>query len=87
MLITGTPNSSIGKIANTLVKIPTMLKRVKVDDYEARQLRGGELISVTPMGTIFELSSMIFCEAIIAELMKKREISEREMKKKHTSLE
>jgi 6-phospho-3-hexuloisomerase len=87
ILITGSSDSDLGKMADVLVRIPTMIKGAEIDDYDARQLSGIDLATITPLGTIFELSSMIFCDAIIAELMKKREISEGEMKKKHANLE
>lgn len=87
ILITGNADSELGKMADTLVKIPTMIKSAEIDDYEARQLSGVDMATITPLGTIFELSSMIFCDAVIAELMKKREISEQKMRKKHANLE
>jgi len=87
VVITGDSNSDLAKMAQTVIKIPTMIKRVGINDYEARQLKGMDMTTVTPLGTIFELSSMIFCDAIIAELMKKRKISEQEMRRKHNNLE
>lgn len=87
LLITGNIDSELGQLADTLVKIPTMIKSAEIEDYEARQLSGVDMATITPLGTIFELSSMIFCDAVISELMKKREISEGEMRRKHANLE
>lgn len=40
-----------------------------------------------PMGTVFELSSLIFLESIISYIIHKRDIPEEEMKSRHANLE
>lgn len=40
-----------------------------------------------PMGTVFELSSLIFLETIISMIIDERNISEEEMKERHSNLE
>ena len=40
-----------------------------------------------PMGTLFELSTMIYFDSIIPFLMSEFGISEKYMKEKHTNLE
>lgn len=86
--ITGALNSFLGETAEIIVRIPTRIKKAKVlEDYEARQLKGNNLNAITPLGTIFELSSMVFCDAVIAELMGRKKITELEMRKKHANLE
>ncbi len=39
-----------------------------------------------PLGTAFELTSLIFLESVISEIMQLKEISESEMKNRHTNL-
>jgi 6-phospho-3-hexuloisomerase len=47
--------------------------------------KGGQ--STLPMGTIFEQSLLLYCDAIVLLAMKKLGISEHEMRKRHTQLE
>lgn len=84
-VITGNPNSILGKMADIAVKIPPVIKRKELlmKDYEARQL----INDFVPLGTAFELSAFVLCEAIVAELRKIKKVSEQEMKKRHTDLE
>ena len=87
-VITGSPVSIIGKIANVVVDIPIAREQKTTEqNYEARQLTGANTCAYAPLGTIFELSSMIFCDAVIAKLMKYKKVSEVEMQKKHSNLD
>ena len=47
--------------------------------------RGGR--SKQPLGTIFEQSLLLYCDALVLLAMKKLKISERQMVKQHTQLE
>ena len=40
-----------------------------------------------PMGTIFEQSALVYCDAIVLLAMQKLDIDERQMRKQHTQLE
>ena len=42
---------------------------------------------LAPLGTLFEASSWVFLDGIIAELMKKKEENEETMRKRHATLE
>lgn len=44
-------------------------------------------IPLFPMGTMFELSTLIFLESVIAYIIQKREISEEHMRSRHSNLE
>lgn len=47
----------------------------------------GDNINVMPMGTIFELSSLIFLESVISAIIFNYGISEADMRERHTILE
>ena len=84
--VTSNPESEIGKLSDFVVQIkgrrPEDVKR----DYEARQLTGNHE-PLTPLGTLFELSAMVFLDSIIDELMLRYKKSEDELKKLHSDLE
>jgi 6-phospho-3-hexuloisomerase len=84
--ITSNPDSDIGKLSNFIVQIkgrrPEDVKR----DYEARQLTGSHE-PLAPLGTLFELSTMVFLDSVIEELMLRYKKSEDELRKLHADLE
>jgi 3-hexulose-6-phosphate synthase/6-phospho-3-hexuloisomerase len=77
--------SKIAKLSDLAVKIPYKNKR-KGNDYFARQLKS-EISEVTPMGTLFELSAMIYFDSIVLILMDNLQKSEEDMRKVHSNLE
>ncbi|MEM3555560.1 MAG: 6-phospho-3-hexuloisomerase [Candidatus Micrarchaeia archaeon] len=83
--ITSDPNSEIGKLSDVVVQIKGRRPEEAKRDYEARQL-SGEHEPLTPLGTLFELSTMIFLDSIIDELMLRYKKSEEELKKLHADL-
>ncbi|MCD6403122.1 MAG: 6-phospho-3-hexuloisomerase [Candidatus Aenigmarchaeota archaeon] len=83
--ITSHPDSPLGKLSDHIVKIGGRGEEF-VRDYVSDQLKGFSK-SLTPMGTLFELSSSIFLDSVIAALMDIMGKSEEELKKKHTNLE
>ncbi|MBU1119363.1 6-phospho-3-hexuloisomerase [Patescibacteria group bacterium] len=85
--ITGQEESTVAKGAGVFVKIQTVVRKEKKDrDYTANQLSGATA-TLTPLGTVFELSSLIFCDSVIAELMKIMGTTESEMKRQHANIE
>ncbi|MFA6035516.1 MAG: 6-phospho-3-hexuloisomerase [Candidatus Micrarchaeia archaeon] len=84
--ITSHPDQPIGKLADIILKIKGREKTDEKRDYLARQMTG-EHEPITPMGTLFELSAMVFLDSIIEELMIKKNKSESEMEGFHTNLE
>ncbi len=86
MAITGNSKSSIGRMADITVQIPTLVPRVKTKDYIANQLEG-VTATLTPLGTVFELSALVFCDSVVAEMMDRMGISEEQMKEKHSNIE
>lgn len=46
-----------------------------------------ELTRIAPLGTMFELTAMIFLDGLIAELMGFKELTEKDLKERHAVLE
>lgn len=84
--VTSDAESPIGQLASIVVEIPIKRESSQENDYLARQLVAKE-ITPTPMGTLFELSAMLYCDTLVPVLMEKLHISETFMKKKHSNLE
>ena len=84
--ITSSPGSTLGKLSNAMIlvrgRLPSMLER----DYLARQVRGGHA-TMAPMGTLFELSTMVFFDSVVEELMVMKKRGEGFMRKRHSNLE
>lgn len=86
LAVTSYVESTLGQLADIIVPIKG---RTKIDiekNYIKRQI-GGEHQSLTPLGTLFELSTLVFLDGLIAELMHKMNKTEADMKKKHNVLE
>jgi 6-phospho-3-hexuloisomerase len=77
-LITILPESSIGKLADTTVKIAAPTP--KASGTEA-------WTSIQPMGSLFEQSLLIFLDIIILKLMEERANDATNMFKRHANLE
>ena len=86
LAVTSNPESPLGKLADLTVVVPGRSKAAREDEYHSRQLLG-EHESLTPMGTLFENSSMVFLDSLIAELMDRLGVSEDEMKRRHAAIE
>ncbi|TRO60708.1 6-phospho-3-hexuloisomerase [[Eubacterium] cellulosolvens] len=84
--VTSHPNSDLGKISDHVVQIRGRTKIAKEKDYFLRQLTGVHE-PLAPLGTIFELSAMIFFDSLIAELIKRLGKSEGELRRKHATIE
>ncbi len=84
--ITSFPNSPVAANSDCVVQIKGR-KLGEVDkDYLNRQLAGRH-DPIVPLGTLFELSTMVFLDALIEELMLKYRKSEAELNALHTNLE
>ncbi len=84
--ITSYANSTLGKIANIVVEIPGRTKTDIPTDYIARQMLT-KYKWIAPMGTLFEDSTMVFLDGIIALLMATFQKTEKDMRRKHATLE
>ena len=77
-VVTIRPESSIGKIADVVVKIPAPTPKAEVDP-------GFE--SIQPLGSLFEQSLLLFLDAVILRLMEKQGSSPDMMFTRHANLE
>jgi 6-phospho 3-hexuloisomerase len=84
--ITSYPNSSLGKIADYIVVVKGRTKLEGEKDFLMRQIKG-EHYSLAPLGTLFEVSALIFLDGLIAELMTRLGITEEDMRVRHATIE
>ena len=84
--VTSHPDSKLGRIADQVVVIKGRTKVAEERNYEIRQLMG-EHESLAPLGTMFEVSAMIFLDSVIAELMHRLGVTEEEMRRRHAVVE
>ena len=84
--VTSNPNSTIGSLADIVVVVKGRTKNDIEEDYLERQMRG-DYKSLAPLGTMFEITSLVVLDAIIAELMTLTGLSEADLKSRHASLE
>jgi 6-phospho-3-hexuloisomerase len=86
-LITVTSNrdSTLGHISDATLEIHGRSKE-DAGGYLERHMRG-EYSHLTPLGTSFEISSLVFLDALVAELTFITGASEADLKSRHTKLE
>jgi len=84
--ITSYADSTLGKLADVVVEIPGRTKEDVPTDYIARQMLT-KYKWVAPMGTLFEDSTMVFLDGVIALLMATFQKTEKDMKRKHATIE
>ncbi len=75
--VTSNPTSSIGRMADVVLVVKGKVKTEKNE----------ELSKIAPLGTMFELAVMIFLDALIAELMSVRNLTEKDLEDRHAVLE
>ena len=87
LAVTSYPVSTLGKLSDAYVFVKGRTKK-EVDDenYMKRQIHGN-YTSLTPLGTAFELTTLVFLDAIVSELMEKMQQTESDLKARHTVLE
>lgn len=87
LAVTSYPESTLGQLADGYLLVKGRTKK-EVDDqnYMKRQIYGN-YTSLTPLGTAFELTTLVFLDAIVSELMEKMHQTESDLKSRHTVLE
>ena len=87
LALTSYPESTLGQLADCFILVKKKKKK-EVDDenYMKRQIHGN-YTSLTPLGTAFELTTLVFLDAIVSELMEKMQQTESDLKARHTVLE
>jgi 6-phospho-3-hexuloisomerase len=83
--VTSHPDSPLAIIAHEVIEVKGRSKIDQIFDYDKRQIIGE--YSNAPLGTMFELSCMIFLDSIIAELMQRIGASEIDLRKRHANAE
>lgn len=83
--ITSFKDSPIAKLSDDIVVIRGREMKGKEPDYISGQLTGAHE-PLTPLGGLFELSTMIFLDSVITKLMRLYEEGERDLKKRHANL-
>ncbi|ACB08353.1 sugar isomerase (SIS) [Candidatus Korarchaeum cryptofilum OPF8] len=85
--ITSYPDSTLGKIADFVVRIGgRVLPEDESRDYFTRQILGIHE-PLTPLGTLFELSAMIYLDALISEIVELMGKSEEDLARRHANIE
>ena len=87
LVVTSYHESTLGKLDDSCLLVKGRTKK-EVDDenYMKRQIYGN-YTSLTPLGTAFELTTLVFLDAIVSELMEKMHQTESDLKARHTVLE
>ncbi|MEM0031253.1 MAG: 6-phospho-3-hexuloisomerase [Desulfurococcaceae archaeon] len=84
--LTTYPDSPLAKLADVVVRIPGRTKLALEEDYLIRQVRGHHE-PLAPLGTLFEVTTLVFLDGVVVELMNKLGITEEEMKERHANIE
>ena len=84
--VTSYEESTLGKLSDLVIPIKGRTKIDSEKDYIRRQINGRHQ-PLAPLGTLFEVSTLIFLEGVIAELMNKMGKTEDDLKARHTVLE
>lgn len=84
--ITSDKNSPLARCSDYVLLVKGRTKDNAVRDYISRQL-AGEHPPLTPLGTLFELSTSILLDAVIYKIISMLGISEKEMLERHSNLE
>lgn len=87
LALTSYTESTLGKLADATIYVQG---RTKVEVYDKNYLKrqiDGNYTSLTPLGTAFELTSLVFLDGLICALMNKMGKTEDDLKKRHTVLE
>jgi 6-phospho-3-hexuloisomerase len=83
--VTSHPESPLADYAD---KVVVVKGRTKIDDqvdYESRQITGSH--DTAPLGTMFELSALVFLDCVIADLMRRLGVHEMDLRKRHANAE
>jgi 6-phospho-3-hexuloisomerase len=85
-VITSNKDSTLGRISDIVVIVPGRPKEdVIYEDYHERRMIGYQ--ELAPLGTMFEITALVFLDAVISELMVRTGANEAELKKRHTVFE
>ena len=83
--VTSHLGSPLGRVADGVVLVKGRTKIDQITDYEGRQISG--VYDNAPLGTMFELSVMVFLDSVIAALMQRLGIHEIDLRARHANAE
>jgi 6-phospho-3-hexuloisomerase len=83
--VTSHLDSPLGRVADDVVLVKGRTKIDQITDYEGRQISG--VYDNAPLGTMFELSVMVFLDSVIAALMQRMGIHEIDLRARHANAE
>lgn len=86
IVITSYYDSPLAKIADVIVEIPGRTKYSQNEDYFARQILG-ITEPLAPLGTLFEDTTQIFLDGVVAELMIRLKKTEEDLRLIHANIE
>jgi 6-phospho-3-hexuloisomerase len=84
--VTSNKNSTLGRMSDLVVIVDGNQRHEHSKEYMERQLSGNHK-SLTPLGTLFELTAGVFLDSFIAKLMVVKGVDEAYLKMRHTVLE
>jgi 6-phospho-3-hexuloisomerase len=85
--VTSKKESTLGRISDVVVALPS---KTKIDPDAGGCLEKnmrGDYKNLPPLGTSFEITSLIFLDSLIAQLITLTGTSEAELKSRHTNIE
>lgn len=85
--VTSKKESTLGRISDIALILPSKTKNdLDEGGYLERSMRG-DYRSVPPLGTSFEITSLIFLDSLITQLITLTGASEADLKSRHTNIE
>ena len=87
LAVTSYPDSSLGQLADGYILVKGRTQKEDDDENNMKRQIHGNYTSLTPLGTAFELTTLVFLDAIVSELMEKMQQTESDLKSRHTVLE
>lgn len=79
--------SPLDELAELCVKLDRRVNPHLRQIFATTKSQQGERETLTPMGTVFEIATLIYLEALIAEVIRRQHVPESEMKLRHANLE
>ena len=84
--VTSYPQSTLAKISDIVVILPGRKKTESTTDFMHRELKG-EYAPAAPLGTLFEITALIFLDAVISSLMAALGKKEEDLRVRHATIE
>ncbi len=86
--ITSHPGSPLGEVADIIVRVGGRLRERNGErEFLTDQLTGRHTVPIAPLGTLFEVTTMVFLDGVVVELMRLLGKEEEELRKRHANIE